>query len=57
MLFARFLAENGLLIEPESGLDVDLDYCEEQARESKSDKWEVAASFAQTDVDGCVPFG
>jgi hypothetical protein len=47
MLFARFLAENGLLIEPESGLDVDLDYCEEQARESKSDKWEVAASFAQ----------
>jgi hypothetical protein len=47
MLFARFLAENGLLIEPESGLDVDLDYCEEQARESKSDKWEVAAGFAQ----------
>lgn len=52
MLFARFLAENGLLIEPESGLDVDLDYCEEQARESKSDKWEVAASFAQRMLTG-----
>ena len=52
MLFARFLAENGLLIEPESGLDVDLDYCEEQARESKSDKWEVAATFAQRMLTG-----
>jgi hypothetical protein len=52
MLFARFLAENGLLIEPESGLDVDLDYCEEQARETKSDKWEVAASFAQRMLTG-----
>lgn len=52
MLFARFLAENGLLIEPESGLDVDLDYCEEQARESKSDKWEVAAGFAQRMLTG-----
>ena len=47
MLFARFLAENGLLIEPESGLDVDLDFCEERARETKSDKWEVAAGFAR----------
>jgi hypothetical protein len=47
MLFARFLAENGFLIEPESGLDVDLDFCEERARETKSDKWEVAAGFAQ----------
>lgn len=52
MLFARFLAENGLLIEPESGLDVDLEYCEEQARESKSDKWEVAAGFAQRMLTG-----
>jgi hypothetical protein len=52
MLFARFLAENGFLIEPESGLDVDLDYCEEQARETKSDKWEVAASFAQRMLTG-----
>ncbi|MEI7935706.1 MAG: SAM-dependent DNA methyltransferase, partial [Verrucomicrobiota bacterium] len=52
MLFARFLAENGFLIEPESGLDVDLDFCEEQARESNSDKWEVAAGFAQRMLTG-----
>jgi hypothetical protein len=47
MLFARFLAENGFLIEPESGMDVDLEFCEERAREKSSDKWEVAADFAQ----------
>jgi hypothetical protein len=47
MLFARFLAENGFLIEPDSGMDVDLDFCEERARETNSDKWEVAAGFAQ----------
>lgn len=48
MLFARFLAENGLLIEPESGLDVDMAYCEERARETQADKWEIAAGFTQT---------
>ena len=52
MLFARFLAENGFLIEPESGLDVDLDFCEERARETTSDKWEVAAGFAQRMLPG-----
>ena len=52
MLFARFLAENGFLIEPESGLDVDLDFCEERARETKSDKWEIAAGFAQWMLPG-----
>ena len=52
MLFARFLAENGFLIEPESGMDVDLEFCEERARETKSDKWEVAAGFAQRMLPG-----
>jgi hypothetical protein len=52
MLFALFLAENGVLIEPESGLDVDLDFCEERARETKSDKWEVAAGFAERMLPG-----
>jgi hypothetical protein len=47
MLFARFLAESGFLVEPESGLDVNLEFCEERAREIHSDKWEVAAGFAQ----------
>ena len=52
MLFARFLAENGFLIEPDSGLDVDLDFCEERARETNSDKWEIAAGFAQRMLTG-----
>jgi hypothetical protein len=33
MRFARFLAENGFLIEPESGLDLGPDSCEERVRE------------------------
>ena len=57
ILFARFLAENGFLIEPESGLDVDLDFCEEQARENNSDKWEVAAGFAQRMLTGVFRAG
>src|SRR5437763_10444176 len=31
MLFARFLAENGLLIHPQHDVPVDLEYCEEVA--------------------------
>jgi hypothetical protein len=47
MLFARFLAENGLLLEPSSGVAVTLDECEELARDAGRDPWELAASFAQ----------
>lgn len=47
MLFARFLAENGLLIEPESAVAVTLEECEELAREQGSDAWSLAASYAQ----------
>ena len=50
MLFARFLAENHLLIEPEFGIAVTLDECEELAKDTESDsqqnKWTLAASFA-----------
>ena len=35
MLFARFLAENDLLIEPESGVALSLDECREFAREKR----------------------
>ncbi len=52
MLFARFLTENGFLIEPESGLDVDWEFCEECAREIQGDPWEVAAGFAQRMLPG-----
>jgi len=47
MLFARFLAENGLLIEPEYGVAITLDECEELAREQGEDPHAMAARFAQ----------
>ena len=46
MLFARFLAENGLLVE-ESGIPVTLEECAELAREGRgADGWQVAEGFA-----------
>ena len=47
MLFARFLAENHLLIEPEAGIAITLDECEELAKEEGIDRWALAARFAQ----------
>ena len=47
MLFARFLAENQLLIEPSSGVAISLDECEELAAEEGTDLWGLAAQFAQ----------
>ena len=46
MLFARFLAENHLLIEPEMGVAISLDECEELAKEEGVDKWALASRFA-----------
>ena len=52
MLFARFLAENNLLVEPKMGVAVTLEECEELAKEANSvggksmDKWVLAARFA-----------
>ena len=47
MLFARFLAENGLLIEPEERVPVSLADCEELAREQGQDRWTLAGRFAE----------
>ena len=48
MLFARFLAENHLLIEPELGIAVTLAECAELAQEEEdADQWTLAARFAQ----------
>ncbi len=47
MLFARFLAENGLLMELDHGVAVTLDECEELAKDEGIDKWAIAARFAQ----------
>ena len=46
MLFARFLAENELLIEPEHGVPVTLEECAELAQEEGVDRWALAARFA-----------
>ena len=48
MLFARFLAENDLLIEPEINVAVTLDECEDLARDKDSDKWALAAQYAHS---------
>ena len=47
MLFARFLAENELLIEPEMGVAINLEECEELAKEDGKDLWALASEFAQ----------
>ena len=47
MLFARFLAENDLLIEPSMGVAISLGECEELAKEDGKDLWTLASEFAQ----------
>jgi hypothetical protein len=47
MLFARFLAENALLIEPEMGVAISLEECEELAKEEGKYLWVLASEFAQ----------
>ena len=46
MLFAQFLAENHLLIQPEWNVAVTLEECEELGKEAGFDKWTMAARFA-----------
>ncbi len=47
MLFARFLAENELLIAPEYGVAVSLDDLRDLAREEGRDPWQLAGAWAQ----------
>jgi hypothetical protein len=47
MLFARYLAENQLLIEPSTGVAITLEECEELAADEGTNLWELAASYAQ----------
>lgn len=47
LLFARFLAENDLLVEPGSGMALSLDECRELAREQSKDWLVLASDFAQ----------
>lgn len=53
MLFARFLAENGLLIHPEHGIPVTLAECAELApSEGEPDEWMLAARYASEMLPG-----
>jgi hypothetical protein len=47
MLFARFLSENDLLIEPSAGVAISLAEAEELAKEAKLDLWTYASRCAQ----------
>lgn len=47
LLFARFLAENDLLVEPNSSMALSLDECRELARERGVDWLVLASDFAQ----------
>ncbi|MGO7170094.1 SAM-dependent methyltransferase [Rhizobium leguminosarum] len=47
MLFARFLAETELLIEPESGMAISLDEVQELAREKATDWLPLASDYAE----------
>jgi len=56
MLFARFLAENNLLIHPDLGVAVTLEECAElAAEEGASDAWELAARYAAAILPGIFP--
>ena len=48
MLFARFLAENHLLIEPDMDVAISLDECRDLAKEAKTNLWALAGRYAQT---------
>jgi hypothetical protein len=47
MLFARFLAENNLLIESESNVAISIDECKELAKDEGVDLWVLASRYAQ----------
>ena len=52
MVFARFLAENNLLMHP-AGLPVSIEECAELAQEEhESDAWGVAAKYAAAMLPG-----
>jgi hypothetical protein len=53
MLFARFLAENGLLVEPDSRVPVSMEDVAELARELREpDSWVLAARYAAEMLPG-----
>ena len=54
MLFARFLAENHLLIEPEMGVAVSLEECKEMAKEARHKPMGVGRAICADDAAGNI---
>ena len=52
MLFARFLVENGLLLDPNHGVPVSAEECAELAQAKGTDRWTVAGGFAARMLPG-----
>lgn len=52
MLFARYLAENDLLVHPEYGVALSVDDVRDLAAEHGTDPWELAAEFAGARLPG-----
>ncbi|XZE55885.1 DNA methyltransferase [Planctomycetaceae bacterium SH139] len=50
MLFARFLAENELLIDPESGMSLAMQGVDDLARDLEENVWDLAGQYAQTQL-------
>ena len=50
ILFARFLAENGLLIEPTQQIPISMEDCEELAHAAGENTYSLAAQFAQASL-------
>lgn len=58
MLFARFLADNGLLVDDQFGQPLTMDEVAEYAAETgEADQWEVAARFAAAMLPGIFTQG
>ncbi len=56
LLFARFLAENDLLMHPEANVPVSLEDCADIAKdEGKADAWAVASEYAARMLPGIFP--
>jgi hypothetical protein len=55
MLFARFLVENELLIQPDSGQAVSMEEVEELAHEDGIDAWELAGQYTQAQLPAIFP--
>ena len=55
LLFGRFLIENRLLIDPTFGVAINIEECEELARERRCSPWDVVVSYTQAMLPEIFP--